>query len=261
MNLHKELQEIGLNEKEAKIYIALLELGKSTAQDISKKSGVNRATTYFILENLMKKGLASAENQEKKQMFLPEDPSQITTIIDQQKAELDRKKERLGSLVQQLETINAAKIDKPIVKYYLGKGGIMKMARVSFSYKKGVKMHLIYSKDELSSYLTEEESTALLNKGISAKIDMDELYSVNDPGWKPNASNECVLEKEFPLPADIAIYDDRIRIASFQDEVGIIIQNKTIAETLRSVFRLAKKGAKSLRKERAEKEKRPTFNS
>jgi len=250
MNLHKELQEIGLNEKEAKIYIALLELGKSTAQDISKKSGVNRATTYFILENLMKKGLASAENQDKKQMFLPEDPSQITAIIDQQKAELDRKKERLGSLVRQLETINATKIDRPIVKYYLGKEGIMKMARASFSYKKGVKMHLVYSKDELSSYLTKEELSALLNKRMSAKIDMEELYSVNDPNWEPSESNECVQEKEFPFPADIAIYDDRIRIASFKEGVGIVIYNKTIAETLRSIFKLAKKGARSLRKER-----------
>lgn len=240
MNLQKELQEIGLQEKEAKIYIALLELGKSTAQDISKKSGVNRATTYFVLENLMKKGLASAENQEKKQLFLPEDPSQITAIIDQQKAELDRKKEHLGSLVQQLEAINAAKIDKPIVKYYLGKEGIMKMAKSSFSFAKGEDMWLAYSKDILEHYFSPQEIDLLREKRQRKKIQIHAIY--NSP--RENASATAENDKEvsfdtYPFLSDIAVYGDKVRITSFQDNVGIVIHNKSIASTLVSLFKLA----------------------
>ena len=63
--LTKKLEEIGLNEKEAKVYIAVLELGEGSASEIAKKSEVNRATTYFTLENLMKIGLVSASNEEK----------------------------------------------------------------------------------------------------------------------------------------------------------------------------------------------------
>ncbi len=62
--LTKKLEEIGLNEKEAKVYIATLELGEGSASEIAKKSEVNRATTYFILEKLIKMGLVSTSNKE-----------------------------------------------------------------------------------------------------------------------------------------------------------------------------------------------------
>ena len=44
--LERELQEIGLNEKEAKVYLATLELGQSVVQDIAKKAGVNRDNLF-----------------------------------------------------------------------------------------------------------------------------------------------------------------------------------------------------------------------
>ena len=88
----KQLEEIGLNEKEARVYIATLELGQGSAAEIAKKSGVNRATTYFTLENLMKIGLVSASNEEKKQLFVPEDPSQLENILERQKQAIEQKR-------------------------------------------------------------------------------------------------------------------------------------------------------------------------
>jgi len=90
--LIKKLEEIGLSDKEAKVYIAVLELGEGSASEIAKKSEVNRATVYFTLENLMKLGLVSATNEEKKQKFVPEDPSQLENIITKQQQELEQKK-------------------------------------------------------------------------------------------------------------------------------------------------------------------------
>ena len=40
--LEKILKNIGLNEKEAKIYLALLELGKSKVPEIAKKAELKR---------------------------------------------------------------------------------------------------------------------------------------------------------------------------------------------------------------------------
>ena len=55
-----ELKKIGLSENETGAYLALLELGSATAQDISKKSGIKRATTYVQLEALMQLGLVTS---------------------------------------------------------------------------------------------------------------------------------------------------------------------------------------------------------
>lgn len=52
----QQLKQLGFSDKEAKVYMASLELGPDTAQEIAKKAGVNRTTTYVIIEKLIKKG-------------------------------------------------------------------------------------------------------------------------------------------------------------------------------------------------------------
>ena len=60
MTITKEkLQELGLSEKEARVYLALFELGPSVVSGLAKKAGINRSTTYVILETLAKRGLVS----------------------------------------------------------------------------------------------------------------------------------------------------------------------------------------------------------
>ncbi|NCU41730.1 MAG: hypothetical protein EOM19_03325, partial [Candidatus Moranbacteria bacterium] len=227
MSLLKDLQSIGLDEKEALTYIATLEIGKGTAQEISKKSKVNRPTTYFVLKRLAKWGLVTPQNQEKKQVFFPENPSQIKNILQQQEDALNKKKEGLDALIHKLESINAAKTDEPIVKYYLGKKEIIRMAKESFSKKKpGSQMWLAHSEDTLSKFLLQEERSSLKNKRLASKTPLLIIYSTQSGlpvNNKKGLCVACISEKEYPLPADIAIYDDKIRIASFEDDLGIII--------------------------------------
>ena len=80
----EELKKIGLSENETRVYLALLELGGSTAQEISKKAGVKRATTYVQLEALMKFGLVTSfekaperKNGAQKTFFRAEDPEHL----------------------------------------------------------------------------------------------------------------------------------------------------------------------------------------
>ncbi len=57
MELEQVLINLGLNEKQAKVYLALLQLGSGSVPSISVKSGVKRPTTYLILEELRRKEL------------------------------------------------------------------------------------------------------------------------------------------------------------------------------------------------------------
>lgn len=239
--LIKKLEEIGLNEKEAKVYIAALELGQGSAADIAKKAGVNRATTYFTLENLMKIGLVSASNEEKKQMFVPEDPAQLENIITKQQQALEAKKQSLKVLVEELNSINSASIKKPIVKYYLGKEGVMRMAKSSFDFTKNETMYLAFSKDNLHLLLTEEENNKLINKRAKDNTKLQAIYNADNYTIESTKDNRRIkVDKEkYPLPGDVAVYRDRVRLTSYKDRIGIIIENEDIAETIRSIFKLA----------------------
>ena len=55
--LEKELEKIGLTEKEAAVYLALLKLGPTTALKIARETGIKRPTVYTTLDALKGRGL------------------------------------------------------------------------------------------------------------------------------------------------------------------------------------------------------------
>ena len=50
------LVDAGLTNAEARVYLALLELGSTTAGPVIKKAGLHRGTTYQVLQRLLEKG-------------------------------------------------------------------------------------------------------------------------------------------------------------------------------------------------------------
>jgi sugar-specific transcriptional regulator TrmB len=46
------ISQLGLDETEGKVYLALLELGPATVDEITKKAGINRTLGYYALEKL-----------------------------------------------------------------------------------------------------------------------------------------------------------------------------------------------------------------
>ena len=55
--------------------MALLELGKGTVVEISRKSGLKRPTAYLVLDELKKRNLVSEQPEQGRTVYLAEDPS------------------------------------------------------------------------------------------------------------------------------------------------------------------------------------------
>lgn len=53
--LEKYLEEIGLSDKEAAVYLALLQVENSAITDLAKKTKINRTTVYPVLQSLEKR--------------------------------------------------------------------------------------------------------------------------------------------------------------------------------------------------------------
>lgn len=60
-NIIQQLQSLGFNQYESKVYVTLVKKGFSTAYGISKHSGVPRARVYDILQTLEEKGMVLKE--------------------------------------------------------------------------------------------------------------------------------------------------------------------------------------------------------
>lgn len=245
--LEQQLQRIGLSEKEAKVYLASLELGPSPVQKIAAKAHVNRATTYVILEGLMKKGVITIFDQGKKRYFVAEGPNSLKNIISQQQKELDEKEQLLETLHSQLQSVYNVLPNKPVVKFYEGKEGLKTMLD-EFLQNESKEARLVYSPDAVDDLFTKEERAEHRKKRLSKQIKTKSIYC-DDKGQKISMELSLlkrVPKEKFNFSSDVEIWEDKVMFASLKGHVsGVIIQSKSIADTLKAVFELAYEGAQT----------------
>ncbi|MFH0873810.1 MAG: helix-turn-helix domain-containing protein [Candidatus Komeilibacteria bacterium] len=249
-----DLHQIGLSDKEAEVYLAVLELGTDTVQNIAKKAKVKRPTTYVALKLLISKGLVSSVEKGKKSFFIAEDPEHLVRFLDQQIKNLDLKKDNIKPLLSELKLINNRSADKPVVRFFEGKEGLNSLNAEFYkefskearsSKKSDEKLYLCYSRDLLNKVFTAEEIE--INREVRVRADVESLplyNSTQPPKDAAKAKGIKLNEIEFPFPCDIAVYKNKVRFISLIGKPSaILIEDKNLAQGLRSLFRLAYKGA------------------
>jgi len=89
------LEDIGLTKAEIKVYLALLELGSSTAGPVIEKTGLQNSVVHMTLHKLVEKGFVSFIKKGKIRHYQPTDPRHIIDFIEE-------KKKRFVTLLPQL---------------------------------------------------------------------------------------------------------------------------------------------------------------
>ena len=79
------LEDLGLTSGEIKVYMALLELGNSTAGPLLEKSGLQNSVVHRALNTLIEKGLISFITEGKRKIYQATDPENFYTFIDDKK--------------------------------------------------------------------------------------------------------------------------------------------------------------------------------
>ena len=104
-----QLIRLGLNEYEAKAYIAMVALGEGTIKEISEQSGVPRSRAYDVMERLAEKGLVTVGNSNPRYYQVNEPKKATDHLMEELKQagdEVSRYLEDIGS--------KAEKKDNPI---------------------------------------------------------------------------------------------------------------------------------------------------
>ena len=94
----KTLLSLGLSELEAKTYLCLLEHGEMRAGELSQKAGINRTTTYQLLQSLLTKGFASYCVKEGVKYFDAVEPETLLDLVEEKRHSLVESLDYLKSL-------------------------------------------------------------------------------------------------------------------------------------------------------------------
>lgn len=245
------LKKIGLSENEANVYLALLELGSATAQQIAQKSSVNRPTTYVQLESLMKMGLVSSFEKESirqggasKTFFRIEDPSYLKKVVESEKKALSDREKTLQELLPNLEQLYSGAGERPRVRFFEGVEGL-KTAQDEFLKTKDKMVESAASLDDVLRVFPahpEDYTPRRVQRGIHSKL----IYTtargaiLKDSDAKMLRESRFVPLEHFPFSSDLAIYGDNVALSVLRDKpYGVIIESKEIANSIRALFYLA----------------------
>lgn len=239
------LHQLGFSDKEARVYLAGLELGASSVQKIALRASVNRATTHVILQAFIKRGLVTVFESRGRNFFAVEDPSLLQKLIHLKAEEERERLERLNRIWPEFSALYALSKDKPRVRFFEGRAEMLKAADFIFRAQEKV-LRNIYNVDDLYRVFpkyrrrqTSHEVWTIYNRSAGPRPVEEEQ--------RLNRVASYVPEDEYPIASDIDIYDDKIHITCLrQDLMAFFVQNKEIAETQKSIFDLAKLGADAL---------------
>jgi len=246
--LEKYLIEIGLNEKEASVYLALLQFDNASVIEISKITKINRSTTYTVLESLSKKGLVSETSIGKKTKYQAESPERLETYIERRKILLDEHSKRLKDIIPQIKSVQRGSGEKPIVQYFEGKEGVFSMNETFFTDSvKGGEVYMVFSRDLLDEVFPESERLKFKKTRINNNIKTKGIVNDSKGLTTTDSTGERIrVDKNiYPFSCDIAIYKDRVRIGILDNKIsGIYIKSQELADTLKSLFSIAFDGLK-----------------
>ena len=238
-----QLEEIGLSHKEARVYLALLQLPESTVLEISQKTKLNRTSLYSILEEMCRKGTVTYILKNNVRYYRPIEPNKILDLM--------KEKEKIFSnILPELMALHKPLEKRPVVEILEGKEGIKTILNYLLRVKKEWYAFNAPGKGpEILGPMVDAFETERERRKITLKVIMVNNEQAHKRGqqflrWKytyvkynPHA---------FESPASNWIYGDRIAILFWHREFPFAIRiiDKSLADSYKTHFNMVWEGLK-----------------
>jgi sugar-specific transcriptional regulator TrmB len=227
------LTHLGLSPNEAKLYLANLECGTSSAQTIAEKAQIKRTTAYSVLESMVKKGFILKTDREGVSKFLAENPKNLAERFKTYQKSFE-------NVLPELEAIHNKREVKPKVLFFEGKEGILKVYEDTL--KEKPEEILEFNTSEIFKafdtfpidYVEERKKKNIHALRIAPN---DKMYSEHAKLDEKELS-ETKLIKDFNIPIEINIYNNKVAFMSYSDKIGLIIESEGIAKAMKKIYNL-----------------------
>ncbi len=236
------LKSLGLSENEIKTYVALLELGATKVEIISKRVNLPRTTVYGILNSLLEKGLVAYVIKSGVKHYEATPPKRL----------LIREKERLEELkksIPELEILEKTIGERPFVEMYEGKEGIKTIYEDMLKTKKII---YGYGNTELLFELLEFYIPNYVKRRVKLGINFYVITeksktSVEMQKKDQKEKRETRFINEIKNTSNVTyLYGNKIAIMGLikKQPMGVIIQNDSLCNSNKTVFGIMWKIAK-----------------
>jgi len=230
------LEELGLDQKEMRFYLAVLQCGAAPVTMIAERAGVSRTNGYALLAKLENRGLVSQLAKDNGVMHVvAEDPAVLI-------AQWERSRALLDDVVPQLKSMFNASELKPRIHFYEGVDGILKALYGTLDCHSGTLLGIL-SMHELNEAPGRDAMATIIAERVRRGIGLRVLRSQSrdvETTWP--SSEEALRELRYAPPwADLGmtmyIHDDKVTyLSSKRENYGLVIESKELSALNRSMF-------------------------
>lgn len=241
MNIDQGLATLGLNEKEIRVYKAVLQEGIANPSSVSKQADVKRSTTYVVLEDLEEKGFVFQVPKESKKRYRARPPE---VVFEQKEKEFKQAKETLP----ELKALADEGDSKPHVLFFEGEDGIREVFNYKLDEMAGKELpnfmctmdeETVKRFDNFMEYNNRLQELNISERGISP-IDPS-LPAIEEHRQMDDAFDREVIElplEKYNSQVSMEIGDDWVKIYDFANLQALIVENEAITQTLEQIFDL-----------------------
>ncbi len=234
----KILKSLGLTESEILIYLLSLELGPTSVQDIAKKAGVSRMTTYTAIESLTGRGLMSSMQKGKKMLYSAENPERLISFVQGKVGEVESTLREIESSLDELKMKQRG--EKPTVKLLEGMEGLKTYLEDVIATKPDNTCEL-YNAETVFKVFSHQELQRLRSHMSKLSVHGRALHT----GKLPIPPRKEVSTVEITHPhkkfgGDIFVYGNKVAFSTLHGKIiTVIIESQEIADTVQALFDLA----------------------
>lgn len=245
MDLKKALQEFNLSANQAKVYLACLQLGPESVQQIANKAKLNRVTVYGIIHELIQRGFVHEDTIKNKRKFAAYPPMKLYDIVSREHEQLEHKKESLKTLIPELKALNKIQAAQTNIIYYEGEEGLKNWSSDALETKGEL---LEWTKIEnftkpfaeylRSYYYPEKFRLQIPTRFIFIDTPAARAYAqtyIDNPKASPMKAR-FIDQKLFDMSGFMVIFNDRYSIALPKEMRAVTIVDQLIADTQRKVW-------------------------
>ncbi len=245
--LRAQLGAAGLSDKEANVYLALLQLGSATPNVLARKAGVNRSTAYLTLSFLQKRGLVSSIEARGRQCFVAESPARLAVLVDESVRRVEAGRASILEAMPQLAALFQVADVVPRVRFFEGAEALQAAREEMWATRAAICE--VYAADEATlqvASLKEDERIKLTERMRGGRL----LIAVKPGGVVPRFHPEA-FEVRFldyarcPFRGSLTLADAKVCIVTTHAEgMGVLIDSAELTTVFRALFESAWQASK-----------------
>lgn len=232
-NLQSLFEHLGLTEEEAKVYLAALELGEASMQELATKSGIPRTSIYNFMRSMIKRRLIATGVRKKRTVYSAIHPNQLVEI------EHGRMRE-LQTILPELLAIHNKSQTKPRVTFHEGVEGIKEVLYDMLKEKQDVAAWSDFKAmaENLGEYYFDVFPAERAKKKIvSRNIVLDTPKARQLAKSDAKYFRETKFWNAGEVKIEINIYGNKVALNSYRgNPFAVLIEDTAIADTLRLIW-------------------------